>query len=161
MINPKQLRDFIVIPILGILPNPHVAVIELMMGTAMQESQCGEAIAQYGGPALGVWQMEPFTHDDIWNSFLSGKLRDQIDSMAGDIPYGGDKHPTATNMIGNLYYACAMARMHYYRIPAALPAQGDYLAQAKYYKQYYNTPLGAATVEQYLANWNRLQQLLR
>lgn len=163
MINPKQLRELVVRPtLIKILPVNMDAATELLMGTCAQESDGGTYIAQLGGPALGIWQMEPFTHDDIWKSFLTPKptLRDKIDSLIGSLPYEGDKFPLATNMIGNLYYACAMARMLYYRVPAPLPAQGDYAAQARYYKQYYNTPAGAATVEQYLGNWNRMQQLL-
>ena len=40
-------------------------------------------------------------------------------------------------------------------LDAALPQQGDLAAQAAYYKRHYNTADGAATVAQYMANWQR------
>ena len=158
MINPKQIRDLIIRPTLDlVLPDSTGAATELLLGTCAQESDSGTYLAQLpNGPALGIWQMEPATHDDIWTSFLTNhkSLADKIKTLA-------PVNSGAQEMIGNLWYACAMARMLYYRVPAALPAQGDFNAQARYYKQYYNTPLGAATVDQYLGNWNRMQQLLR
>jgi hypothetical protein len=51
---------------------------------------------------------------------------------------------------------CLFARMHYFRVPSAIPESLE--EQAAYYKQYYNSPLGAATVEQYIDNYNRLCQ---
>lgn len=163
MIDPQQLRDLIIRPTLAlILPDTTGAATELLLGTCMQESNGGVYISQINGPALGIWQMEPATHDDIWTSFLPSKplIKQQLDALAGIVPYNGTSHPLAKNMIGNLWYACAMARMLYYRVPAALPAQGDYQAQAAYYKKYYNTPAGAATIEQYLGNWARIAPLL-
>ena len=44
-----------------------------------------------------------------------------------------------------------MTRIFYYRIPYEIPKSLE--GQANYYKQWYNTPLGAATVGKYLANW--------
>lgn len=150
MINPKQLRDLVVIPVLSKL-TPGVDItgaVQLMMGTAMQESRCGEFIAQVGGPALGVWQMEPATHDDI-------RMNSMSKDIAKDTP-GWD----AGVMVFNLRYSCMMARLLYRRVPVALPAANDIAGQAAYYKKYYNTPLGAATVEQYMANWRELEKLL-
>lgn len=42
---------------------------DLLLGTAIQESGLVH-VRQVGGPALGYWQMEPATHDDIWASFV-------------------------------------------------------------------------------------------
>jgi hypothetical protein len=43
-----------------------------------------------------------------------------------------------------------MCRVHYYRVPAALPPAGDLAEQAAYWKRYYNTELGRGTVEHFL-----------
>ncbi|KAF0118141.1 MAG: hypothetical protein FD149_866 [Rhodospirillaceae bacterium] len=44
----------------------------LLLGTAIQESRLGTYLRQTGGgPALGVYQMEPATHEDIWTNFLA------------------------------------------------------------------------------------------
>lgn len=156
MIDPKQLRDYILIPVLNDLGLNSTAAVELMLGTAMQESGL-VAVHQYGGgPALGLWQIEPATVQDLLSNFIlyKPKLQDVINRLAFD---GRDM---IEQIPGNLYYAAAMSRIFYYRVPAALPAAGDIQGQAAYYKRYYNTPAGAATVEQYIANWNKLKPLL-
>ena len=51
-------------------------------------------------------------------------------------------------------YAAAMARIQYLRAPKQLPTAGDTEGMAAYWKQYYNTPLGDGTVDQYIASWN-------
>jgi len=45
-------------------------------------------------------------------------------------------------MAGNDFYACAMARVLYYRRPEPLPLPSDIDGLAAYWKQWYNTPLG-------------------
>ena len=58
-------------------------------------------------------------------------------------------------MIGNLYYAAAMARVHYLRRPEALPPAGDVEALGQYWKNFYNTFLGKGTVEEFVENYHR------
>ncbi len=147
-ISPPDLRLHVIRPVCDLLGLGGPAVEELLLGTAAQESGCGAHLAQIGGPALGVWQMEPATHDDIWRNFLSYRddLAKKVEML---VVYGIERAP---QLAGNLYYACAMARMQYLRSPMALPAAGDLEGQAACYKKVYNTPLGAATPEQYIAN---------
>lgn len=54
----------------------------------------------------------------------------------------------------NDYIGVLFSRLHYLRVPAAIPT--DLAGQAKYWKAYYNSYLGAGTPEQYIGNWNRL-----
>lgn len=148
MINPRELRERIIRPVCIALDMGGAGVEELLLGTAMQESNCGAHIVQVGGPALGVWQMEPATHDDLWQNFLS--FRKPLGEKVATFCFGG--LPRAVQMIGNMYYACAMARIQYYRSPLSIPVPGDIAGQAALYKTVYNTPLGAATPEQYIAS---------
>lgn len=53
-------------------------------------------------------------------------------------------------------YSCAMARIHFFRAPAALPRAGDVEEMARYWKQYYNTPLGAGRVSKFIEKWNQV-----
>lgn len=159
MIHPQQLVKAIIDPALKAIGLHSEAASQLVLGTACQESQCGRYLIQLGGgPALGIFQMEPATHNDIWQHFLkAGKPTDlgwkvMKESRAG---------PSAQEMIGNLWYAAAMCRVHYYRRPEPLPAADDIPAQAAYWKKHYNTHLGAGTVEEYLANWKRYAGDLR
>jgi hypothetical protein len=157
-INTTQLRALIIKPALEAIDLYSLAAEELVLGTACQESHCGHYLRQVArgggyGPALGIFQMEPRTHDDLWDNFILHRptLRDEISNMAG-LAEDGDG---ASEMVWNLKYAAAMCRVHYYRVKERLPDAGDLNGQAHYWKRYYNTPLGAGKVEDYIANWNR------
>jgi hypothetical protein len=163
MIRPAQLRDEVIRPVLASLrplqadqaDTAQENLVELLLGTAMQESHCGDYLAQLHGPALGVWQMEPATEQDIWKNYLNG--RPIAVPIMRLIVQGIDR---TAQLAGNLYYACAMARMQYMRVAAPLPAAGDKVAQAQYYVKHYNAG-GKATFSDYLWNWTKLQETLR
>jgi hypothetical protein len=143
----QQFTDCVIISVLDDLDLLTNAAVELVLGTAIQESHLTYLKQIGGGPAVGVFQMEPATHDDIYDNFL--KYHDDLKQLVSHLAIEG----RAQEMMGNLYYAAAMCRVHYYRVSEALPDVGDIEAQAAYWKQYYNTPLGAGTVDEYIANW--------
>ncbi len=149
MIDPADLRAQVMRPALAATGLGGDAAEELLLGTALQESGGGLRLAQRGGPARGVWQMEPATLADIERNYLAFRpaLAQRIAALAA--PGLG----AADQLAGNLYYACAMARLVYARAGPPLPASGDLAAQAAYYKAHYNTPQGAATEAEYIANW--------
>jgi hypothetical protein len=127
---------------------------ELLLGTAIHESGGLKFRKQLGGgPALSYFQMEPVTHNDIWDNYL--KFRPELAAKVQALlsSPSADKMQELEN---NDKYACAMARIKYLRMPGAMPAEGDLQAQALYWKRWYNTPLGAGTPEQYMADWNRM-----
>lgn len=128
-----------------------LASVQLLLGTAAQESGFGTYLAQINGPALGVFQMEPKTEEDIWNHFLvyQPHLRDMI------IKTTGVKQPDTYHLRGNLLYQTAMARMQYYRRPEPLPAADDLPAMAAYWKRHYNTHLGRGKESEFVENYTR------
>ncbi len=142
-INPAQLRELIVQPVLKHLELHTLAAENLVVGTALVESNAGY-LAQIKGPAFGLWQMEPATHDDVWKNFLAYRHRLSALVKELELPdwYGND----ARELAGNLYYAAAMCRVHYYRVPERLPEPQDAQGMAQYWKTYYNTHLGAGSV---------------
>lgn len=170
--NPRHLRELIVRPVLKELDLWSEAAEELVMRTAAQESRL-DALRQYGGgPALGLWQMEPATHRDIWVNWLRFRpsLSCEISLLVpGIVPGPGGSEllggPRGTRqLVGNLPYAAAMCRIHYLRKPGAIPAADDVAGQAAYWKQHYNTPLGHGTEEQFVhsAMWlKRKEQVAR
>ena len=124
---------------------------ELLLGTAAQESGLRN-IRQVDGPALGLFQMEPATHDDIWANYLT-----YHPTLGYDVALlVGEPRPTAACLLADPQYAAAMARILYRRVSAPLPDYGDVAGYAAYYKRWYNTPQGAATEAEFIANWNRL-----
>ena len=154
-IDIRQLRDLVVRPALDAIGLGGPAAEELMIGTILQESGGGHWLHQLGtGPAIGICQMEPATHDDIWRNFLRSRpdLAAKVQRLMVEAQVGEDG---ASEMAGNLYYAVAMARLVYARAPEPLPPAADLAAQAAYYKRHYNTADGAATVAPYMANWQR------
>ena len=160
MINPNQLLVGVIRPTLILLQSglgtaSQENAEEILLGTGMQESHLGDYIAQRGGPALGVWQMEPATANDIWINYLAFRSP-TMQAVSRLMVQGQDR---VAQLQGNLYYACAMARLRYARAPGALPAAGDLEGQAAYYVKNYNAG-GAATVEEYIDNWHALQAVM-
>ena len=90
--------------------------------------------------------MEPVTHDDIWERYLSRKPH-LLNDLKGLIMRDMDLHE---QLHGNLFYAAAMCRIFYLRFKEPLPDAGDWHGMAAYWKKYYNTYLGAGTVEGFL-----------
>jgi hypothetical protein len=128
------------------------AAAQLLLGTALKESLRLQHRRQVGGgPALGYFQMEPGTHNDIWANYLryNQQLADQVSALLTS-----SRANRLFELEMNDNYAAAMARVHYLRQPAALPQFGDIQAMANYWKQYYNTPLGAGTPSEYVEHWN-------
>lgn len=152
-INTKQLIELIIQPTLKGLGLYSLEAEMLLAGTCAQESGMGTYLQQIGGgPALGIWMIEPETYEDIWDNFLCGKheLTDSIGEVCFDyIPTSG----RSNDLIFNLKYACAMCRIHYLRVSEPIPK--DLPGLARYYKQHYNTPNGAATEQQFIENWNK------
>lgn len=148
----RELRRWVVQPVLTRLGLYSLAAERLVLGTAMHESRLRflDQVDQADkpGPAFGLWQMEGPTHADIYRNFLAyqPELKRKVLKFAGhfssDIPEPGE-------MTGNLNYACAMCRVHYWRVRDPLPAADDVRGLAQYAKDHYNTRAGKATVEQY------------
>lgn len=151
MFDCKQFRQYVVRPALEDIGLWSQEAEDLLVGTAAVESKLGTYLHQVGGgPAMGVFQMEPATHDDIWNNYLAYKdWKWNLTKITNS--YG------AEDMIYNLRYAAAMARIHYRRVPEPLPNRHTFASKASYivalgayWKEHYNTHLGAGTVEKFV-----------
>jgi len=115
----------------------------LLLGTALKESGGLHYLKQLGGgPALGVYQIEPATHADVWENYLQWRPPLHVKVMS----YLAPEPEREKQLITNLAYATVMARIIYFRIPKKLPKPNDYTGLGKYWKKYYNTPLGKGTV---------------
>jgi len=144
-----QLKRDIVAPVCQALalPGDLAARTAFMAGIASVESNAAE-LEQNGGPALGLWQMEPTTHDDCWQNFLLA--RHALGGVClGYLParFNGRPVGNAIAMVESLAYACALAAVRFYRSPIALPPFGDPAAMNAAWKAGYNTPSGAGAVD--------------
>ena len=117
--------------------------VNLLLGTAAVESLFGYYITQVGGPAKGIFQMEPATEKDIWENWL--KYQGELSVRMRIRGYTG---PDPEKLLYDLQYQILMARFHYRRVRDAIPP--TLLGQAKYWKEHYNTYLGAGTICKYM-----------
>lgn len=159
MISLQQLREYVVRPALERCELWSEAAENLVLGTGLVESEYKyvDQTTAGPGPAYGFWQMEEPTYIDIWRNYLlhqPGKLTDALRGMVGPsdrvtrVPTGtlAMTVPHITTLHGNLFYAAAMCRVHYRRVKHTLPPATDAQGLAAYWKQHYNTVLGAGTI---------------
>jgi hypothetical protein len=153
--NPAGFVSEVINPVLTALDLDRdlSAATELLLGTALQESGLVHRV-QLGGPARGLFQTEPNTHDDIWANFL--RFRAALAEKVGKFIDG--KAPNSQFLTDNDLYAAAMTRVHYFRMgqfvgKTPIPERGDIPAMAAYWKKFYNSEQGAGSPAQFVANW--------
>ncbi|HAV1338022.1 TPA: hypothetical protein JG819_004686 [Vibrio parahaemolyticus] len=171
----RQLLEYVVRPVLKDAGWHSVAAEQQLMGTCAAESG-GVFITQLdNGPARGLFQMEPNTHFDIYNNYL--RFRDDRFEIAASYLSSDEKSQlvygvVCTNsnnddkklksacseiedgaLIYNLAYQAIMCRIHYLRVPDALPPAGDIDAMARYWKEHYNTGKGKGDEEHFISNF--------
>lgn len=169
MISPKHLLARVIKPTLTKLAafdarmNNQVSE-DLLLGTAAQESDLGFMLAQVGGgPGNGIYQMEGATHRSLWRHYLSkpdkAKLRDILLDMvptgAAQVEADGYTYIDDAQLVVNLEYATAMARVRYWQVKDPLPPPGDLHGLGAYYKKHYNTQSGAATPQEFVDSWKK------
>lgn len=150
MIEPRQLLNHVVRPTLAQLEIDGDTAEKLVMGTIAHESKLGTYLKQIQGPALGICQMEPPTHDDIWHNWLRYRpaLTEQLLKFVPMWAMEGKTEPDARLLITSLEYAVAMCRIHYLRVPHPLP-DPDATSLAWYWKEHFNTSRGRGTPQQF------------
>lgn len=152
----KEYKTYIIDPACERIKMRSDAATNLLLGTCAQESHLGKYFHQIEGPALGIFQMEPATYEDIMDNYLN-RRKDIYDRLATGIKF--DLTPGISSLkciIHNLWFASAMCRIHYYRVKEPLPAYDDIEGLAYYWKTYYNTKYGKGTPTEFVENFKRL-----
>jgi len=117
--------------------------IELLLMTGAAESDFGRFLWQKGGgPAKGFFQIEPATHNSIFQYFFY------------------KRHPMFrqkdhSELATDLRYQIIVARGIYADKPGALPSAEDIKGLATYHKVHWNTFLGKATIEGTIKKYNQ------
>jgi len=151
--NKNQLLNHVVIPMLKDIPKglTEQSKLAIMMIIA-HESKRGEFIKQIGkGPAVGLIQMEPRTHDSTW------KFGDSIwiNAMNAGIITPQEKasgiHPPAERLIYDLKYNVFMARQRLFMKPGTLPS--DLVSMSLYLKKHWNSVVGKANEDSYMVDY--------
>jgi len=150
--NSEQFCNYIIKPSLEKVNLYSAGAETLLLGTACAESRLGTYLHQVNGPALGVFQMEPATHKDIWENYLNyrSELKSVVSGLVPRRGWGGNNIPNDSLLITDLEYACVMARLVYRRSPIALPEACEWRTASFVWKDVYNTHLGAGTVGHFM-----------
>lgn len=124
----------------------------IVLGTGAHESHYQYIQQIGGGPALGWWQCEPATHDDIWANYL--RYRPALAQPLNQLRNG---ELSATSLMRYPLYAAALCGVHYQRKQQGklLPPRDNAELQAALWKQAYNTRLGRGTAQQAMPHFQR------
>lgn len=151
MLDWKTLHDDIIVPTLKHLGTDSAAARRLVLGTAVHESTIRDItyLKQQGGPALGIYQIEPATAQDTWVNYLRyhPEMRRKVEDLIAPYP------EQDAQLQSNLVYATAICRLIYYRRKEALPADKDEAGLAMYWKNFYNTSLGKGSPKDWLEHF--------
>ena len=114
----------------------------------------GAYLHQISGPAIGIFQMEPATHNSLYANYINYRppIKANVENWVAPVLLN-----RAEQMAWNLGYATVMARIRYFREKEALPAADDDQGLARYWKRYYNTPLGKGTEEEFVYSLSRIR----
>ena len=165
MFDVEQFREVIVEPTLrrmahwGYTGADNPAAVNLLVGTAWHESKGGTYLKQVNGPALGIYQIEVPTHEDVWKNYISHSSR--LAHVYDMLPY--EAQPDTSTWLGNpewhrqlivnLEYATVIARLLYYRHNFVWCDPDDIEGLGQIWKEFYNTVLGAGTIEKFVNDY--------
>lgn len=152
MIDISQFKNLILVPTLKAVDLYSESAVNLLLGTAIQESRLTYLKQKGGGPALGLFQIEPATLSDIYDRYLQ---REDKKELFKKVLQFTTRQDVRDQVIGNIPFAVVIARVRYYMVPEALPAHDDVEALAQYWKVHYNTPAGSGEAQEFAANYNR------
>ena len=133
---------------LSIVPKGSEDHVALLMETSAVESSRGYIVRQKGGPARGIFQMEPATE-----RCTLGWLKNNFPKVHGEVMAFYDKSKSPDwNRTHNVPYNVAMSTVYYWR------RMGDGLTdrigtledRAKVWKTHYNTYLGKGSIAGYI-----------
>ena len=126
---------------------------KLLLGTAATESDFGKLNKQAGGPALGIFQMEPNTAKDIWTDYLAYHpvLRSKVTKTLWK------NVDLKTQLRYNIKYQTAIAVVHYKRAEERKNIKiEDNLSKwsaSHYYKTLWNTHQGKGSTVRYFRKY--------
>lgn len=145
-----QIKDLVIIPALEKIELYSPEAVTLMLGTACVESQCGEYLQQVpSGPALGIFQIEMATYEDLIKNYLDFRP----DLKARVMALYCEGMSAKQNLTCNLLFQAVVCRLIYLRVSEKIP--NDLAGMANYWKKYYNTSKGKGTPEKFIEAYER------
>lgn len=155
MIPPAEFLQAFIRPVLARLSeaDPRLgsrAAEQLLLGTALAESGLAH-LWQLKGPALGFFQIEPATAEDVYVRYLLQKRTD----LLGAVRTFQYSTPYFDQLACNPCFGAALARIKFWMAKPPLPEAEDIDGLGAYWKAHYNTPAGKGTAAQWALNYRR------
>lgn len=159
----QQFHDAIITPVLhdlaceeanGQAESPQAKT--LLLATAAQETHLGRYLLQVGttseNRALGIYGHEPNTINDLYTTYLrEGTSARRYTLLRWVEHWKSGRMNRLQAVVGNLFYATALCRLHYWRFSEPIPENLPGIF--RYYKKYWNSLSGKATWEQFERNY--------
>ena len=151
--TPESFRSDVIDPTLKLLDLYSPAASDLMLGTALVESKLIHRRQLGGGPARGLFQIEPATFRDVYGRYLKNKPR-----LLGIVnSFLTDKYVAPVEQLYlNDCFGCAIARIRYLYDPKPLPDADDIPALGEVWVRVYNAG-GAGTVDKFINAYKAAQ----
>lgn len=146
--NLVQLKAEIIEPTLRAIEMYSPQAVNLLVGTMAHESRLGYYFVQVNGPALGPYQIEPFTHDDRVNNYIVHRksLLESINNL-GYLDFDSNR------LKYDIVYSTIFARIKYWSVPEKIPSSVEGIAA--YWKEHYNTKNGKGSESEFIDNYHR------
>lgn len=153
-ISKSQLTELVIVPTLKKIPKglTDESLLAVQMIIA-HESARGRYLKQINGPALGLIQMEPVTHNSVWkfgDSVWDNALKLGIITTH---EYNNKLHPKPERLIYDLVYNVFMARQRLFMKPSKLPKSPARMSM--YLKENWNSSSGKASDYSYFDDWKK------
>ncbi len=134
----EELRNFVIKPTLQQLGDWSPVAERLLLGTAAQESGLGFHLKYSRSRGLGIYQITPRTHTNVWDKYLirSPDLASFVRGLASQHKFLTNPHAELTT---NLSYATAIAWMIYRRSGKTLSVKANLNELAKFWARYFQT----------------------
>lgn len=150
----KNLQEKVIQPILKSFDLWSPEAENLLLAVCAQESHLGKYLVQDNGPALGIYQMEPATYEDIVINVICKSTRNwlyKIYTYFGRMELLGNTE----KLIYDLRYATLFARLQFWRYKAPIPAVEDLDGLFDYWKKYYNRNAEKGNKQQFIENYEK------
>lgn len=139
-LDPKQLRPMVK-SVLTYLGEKDPKWIDLLLITSQVESNLGRSVKQKKGPAVGIFQIEPFTEKEVWKHYIDRNkdLKEKVHKLR--FPAKLNRH----EMEYNTAYSIALTYC-IYKWRKVNPKNMTLADMAYTHKMKYNTMKGKSTV---------------
>lgn len=151
-VTAQTFHDTVIRPALDAVGLWSDAAGQLLLGTALQESGLCHRRQIGGGPALGLFQIEPATYQDQYDNYL--RYPGHTDLLRKVLLVAErTEWPEPEWLVCHDRFSAVIARIKYLRDNQPLPSVNDIPAMATMYVRVYNAG-GAATTQQFIDNWH-------